>query len=69
MIKNTQKGGFIKLVLLVVVSIVVLSYFGINLKDILDSELVKNNFTAVWDFLNGLWTDYGAPIFSKFFSV
>lgn len=69
MINNTQKGGFVQLVLIVVVVIVILSYFGFNLREILNSEIVKNNFFAVWNFLGELWSNYGAPIFYKIFSV
>ncbi|HRY62511.1 MAG TPA: hypothetical protein P5056_01955 [Candidatus Paceibacterota bacterium] len=68
MIKQTQNGGFIKLILLFVVGIIVLSYFGFNLREILNSDAVKNNFLAVWDFLSGLWTNYCVPLFSKFFT-
>ncbi|HBM45907.1 TPA: hypothetical protein DDZ75_02945 [Patescibacteria group bacterium] len=68
MIKNTQKGGFIKTILLVVIGIIVLSYFGINLREILNSDSVKNNFSAVWDFLAGIWANNILPIILNFFT-
>lgn len=57
----------IKLFLLFIVGIVVLSYFGINVREILDSPLVRDNFLAVYDFASNIWVNYGEPIISKIF--
>ena len=47
--------GFIKAILLIVVALVVLGFFGYNLKDIVNSPDVKGNFAYVWDLLVKLW--------------
>ncbi len=65
---RASKKGFVKEILLVVIAIIILSYLGINIKDILDSESVKNNFLYVWELLVSIWNNYIAGAFIKIFS-
>lgn len=46
--KNNPQAGLIKLILIIIVAIIILSYFGINLQRIADSETGKANFGYVW---------------------
>ena len=48
-------GGFIKMILLIVIALVVLGYFGYNLKDIVNSPTVHDNLVYVWDLIVKLW--------------
>lgn len=50
--------GFIKIVLLVIVAILILSYFGVDIRGFLDSPKVKENFFYAWNFLVDIWNDY-----------
>ncbi|MEK7478084.1 MAG: hypothetical protein AAB645_01815 [Patescibacteria group bacterium] len=47
--------GFIKLILLIIVVILVLSYFGISLRKIVESNTSKDNFSFVWDMAGKGW--------------
>ena len=60
----TKRSGFIKLVLLIIAAILILSYFGVSLRNIANSDTGKDNFgfikdTAIsaWHFCVNLWND------------
>ncbi len=53
-----EHGGFIKIILIVVIALIVLGYFGLNIGDILASPVVKENLAWFWDFLTNVWTTY-----------
>ena len=54
--------GFIKIILLIVLALIVLGFFGYNLKDIVNSPDVKGNFAYVWDLLVKLWNWILTPL-------
>lgn len=58
MTRNNKKGGFIKLILLIVIALVVLGFFGYNLKDIIDSPTVKENLVYVWGLAVKFWNAF-----------
>ena len=60
-----KQSGFIKLILLIIVVVLVLSYFGISVKKVAESDTGKENFSFVWDmagkswaFLVDIWNKY-----------
>lgn len=52
-----QKGnrGFVKTILLIVIALIVLGFFGYNLKEIIDSPTVNENLTYVWGLVVYAW--------------
>jgi hypothetical protein len=63
--KNNSQSGLVKLVILIIVAIIVLSYLGINLQKIAESDTGRANFGYVWqivltawDWLVGLYQQY-----------
>jgi len=46
------------MIILVIVAILILSYFGFNLKDIAESDTSKSNFSYVWNFLSYIWKTF-----------
>lgn len=50
-----------KEIIIVTIAIIILGYMGINIKDILEGETVKNNFTFVWNLLASIWGNYIIP--------
>lgn len=52
-----QKGnrGFIKSVFLIVVGLIVLGFFGYNLKEVIDSPTVNKNLVYVWSLVVAVW--------------
>lgn len=55
---QTNSKGFIKLILLVIVGLIVLGYFGLNIKDILASPIVKENLAYVWELVKHVWNTW-----------
>jgi hypothetical protein len=52
------QGGFVKLIIILVIAILVLSYLGFDLKSIVESQQNKENFNYVWAYINAFWTKY-----------
>lgn len=55
--------GFVKLIILIVIVLIVLGYFGFNLQSIIESPTVQNNLIYVWKFIKMIWTDFLAVPF------
>jgi hypothetical protein len=53
-----QQQGFIKIVFLIVLLIIILSYFNIDIRTFFESEIFKKNFNYVWEGIKDFWTDY-----------
>jgi hypothetical protein len=46
--KDNQQAGLVKLIILIIAAVLVLSYFGINIQKIAESEAGRANFAYVW---------------------
>ena len=45
------KRGLIKTIIIIVIALIVLGYFGFNIEDILKSQNVQANLNAFWNFI------------------
>lgn len=52
---RTSQAGIIKLIILIVVVIVILSYLGINIQKIAESDTGRANFGYVWQITLKAW--------------
>lgn len=59
--KTHQNRGLIKLIILIVIAIIILSYYHVDLRNILESDMVKHNFAVALTFVRNAWHDYGVP--------
>ncbi|MFA5934506.1 MAG: hypothetical protein WC827_01310 [Candidatus Paceibacterota bacterium] len=66
-----EKKGFIKTIILIIVALIILGYFGFDVENIIKSERVQKNLNYVWDIVSKVWTLYlAAPVmfvWDKFF--
>jgi hypothetical protein len=66
-----EKKGFIKTIILIVIALIVLGYFGFNIESIIKSEKVQANLNYVWGLITNIWNLYlAAPVifvWDKFF--
>lgn len=53
-----QEAGFIKLIILIIVLLVILGYFGINIKSIVENDTAKSNVGYVWNWVKAMWGTY-----------
>lgn len=51
-----RQAGLVKLIILIIVIVLVLSYFGINIKKIAESETGQANFGYLWNLLKSIWS-------------
>lgn len=58
-----KNKGLIKMVVVIVIALIVLGYFGFNIKDIIESNAVQTNLQYVWGFIKTFWNNYlAAPV-------
>jgi len=61
--KLDTNRGLVKLIIVVVVGIVILSYFGFNIREIVEDPTTQNNITYVWGLTISVWENYlKAPV-------
>ncbi len=58
---NYQKG-FIKEILIIIIILIVLGYFGFNINNIISSGTVQTNLQWLWNILLTIWSWISAPI-------
>lgn len=66
--KNKQ-GGLIRMIIIIVIAIIILSYFGVDIKEFFMSEQVQKNFGYVLNFIKNVWTDYLAAPAHKLWGI
>ena len=54
----SSKGGLVKLIILIVIGIIILSYFGFDLRSIIESPPSESNLGYVRGLLVSAWTNY-----------
>ncbi len=50
-----QQGGFIKIVAIIVITLIVLGFFGFNIQKIINSPTVSGNLNYAWGLTVNLW--------------
>tara|TARA_Y100000310_G_C20681301_1_gene816121 strand:- start:2087 stop:2389 length:303 start_codon:yes stop_codon:yes gene_type:complete len=60
--KNKQ-GGFIKAVIFVVIVLIILSYFGLNMKGVTEGETFQDNLDAAFSVSRKVY-DFVKPVFT-----
>jgi len=54
---NTQTG-LMKTVIIVIIAVIILGYFGFDLRTIIESDSVQQNLIYVWNFVVNVWNNY-----------
>ena len=61
-----QSKGLIKAIILIVIALIVLGYFGFNVTDIINGPTVQANLHSAWDFVVNVWQNYLSVPFTWF---
>lgn len=56
--KMEKQSGFVKLIILLVVVLIILGYFGFNIENILNSPAVSSNLHYVWSLVVAFWSKF-----------
>jgi len=57
MIKK-QPQGLIRMIILIIIAIAVLSWYGVDIKNFFSSELVQKNFSYIWNLIKDIWNNF-----------
>ena len=55
--KNKQ-AGLIKMIIIIVIAIAILSWYGVDIKEFFTSPQAQKNFGYVWNIIKDVWTNY-----------
>jgi len=66
--KNTQ-GGLIKMIIIIIIAIAILSWYGVDIKEFFNSPQVQKNFSYVWSFITDIWSNYIQEPASKLWDI
>ena len=53
-----EKRGLIKILLMIVITLVALGFFGYNLREITSSPAVRDNLVFVWELIVKIWHNF-----------
>lgn len=53
-----KQQGFIKLIIIIIIAIIILSYLGFDLRAIVESPESQGNLGYVWGLVVGVWDTY-----------
>ena len=56
--RTQHQKGFIKTIIVIVIALLIISYFGLNLRDLADAPTTQDNFHYVLQLVSDLWTNY-----------
>ena len=60
--QKNYKKGLIKEILIIVIALIVLGYFGFNINNIISSGTVQTNLNWFWQIVMTIWSWISAPI-------
>ena len=60
--KKNYKKGLIREVLIIVIALIILGYFGFNINNIISSGTVQTNLNWFWQIVMTIWSWISAPI-------
>jgi len=61
-----SKKGLIKTIIIIVIALIILGYFGFNISDIINGPTVQSNLHSAWNFVYNLWNNYLSVPFTFF---
>lgn len=64
---KTNQSGVIKLIILITAVIIILSYLGINIQKIAESETGRANFGYIWQVILKVW-DWLSALYQEYLS-
>ncbi len=66
---KNKEGGLVKLIIVIIIAIAVLSWYGVDIKEFFTSEPVQKNFAYIWNFIKDVWNDYLANSAQKLWGI
>lgn len=57
-LKKSSNKGLIKAIIVIIIALIVLGYFGFNVEDIINSSTVQANLHSAWNFVVMIWDKF-----------
>lgn len=58
MFNVNKQSGFFKLIILIIIAVIALGYFGFDLREIVNSPKVQDNLQYSWSIVTFVWFTY-----------
>ena len=55
---SAGERGFLRLIILIIILILVVSYFGVSIRQVVQSPTTQDNVSYVWTGVVNVWDDY-----------
>lgn len=68
MYKNKQQG-LIRMIIIIIIAIAILSWYGVDIKKFFTSEMAQKNFGYIWTYLKDVWVNYLALPATKVWGI
>lgn len=52
------KKGLITTIIVIVIALIILGYFGFNIQNIISGSTVQANLNSAWSFVMNIWNNY-----------
>ena len=66
---QNKQGGLIKIIIIIIIAIAILSWYGVDIKDFFNSPQVQKNFDYIWNFITDIWSNYIQGPASKLWGI
>ena len=64
-----RQGGLIKMIILIIIAIAVLSWYGVDIKDFFTSPQMQKNLGYISSFIGDVWNNYLAIPANKLWGI
>ncbi len=64
-----REQGLIKMIIVIIIAIAILSYYGVDIKEFFTSPQFQKNFGYVTEFIGDIWTTYLAEPAAKVWDI
>lgn len=63
---RSNQGGLVKIIVLGIIALLVLSYYQVDLRSLVQSETWQSNWAYIKEITVQVWNDYIVPLIQKF---
>jgi len=67
--KHPHSHGIVGLIVVLVIALIILGYYGVNVKKIIDSPQVQENLTYAWGIVKTVWGEISDIVVGLYHSL
>lgn len=67
--KSNNQQGIVKTIIILIIALLILSYYGFNLRSTVESPTTQNNFSYAWGGVVYVWDTYLAKPATYFYNL